>query len=187
MCCGHFCVSTENFNPLNAELNPICHLIALLGGATIVVVGRLRVNVWKKLSRDTFTIYIYICPFCFFTKNSHWSLIHCNIHVPKLNFQGCTSLACNFYSLEGWYLGLYKTVLYRMFLKFCEFIDFYSFFFLGIQVFYDTTSGRFNSGCRRFEGTYRFLFQGSGGSWRRTQKTWCFHKICLLVICSNFT
>ena len=33
------------FNPLNAELNPICHLLALLGSATIVVVSRLRVNV----------------------------------------------------------------------------------------------------------------------------------------------
>jgi hypothetical protein len=33
-----------NFNPLNAELNPICHLLALLRGATIVVVSRLRVN-----------------------------------------------------------------------------------------------------------------------------------------------
>ena len=31
-------------NPLNAELNPICHLLALLGGSTIVVVSRLRVN-----------------------------------------------------------------------------------------------------------------------------------------------
>ena len=37
-------------NPLNAELNPICHLLALLGGATIVVVSRLRVKVgtWNK-------------------------------------------------------------------------------------------------------------------------------------------
>jgi hypothetical protein len=31
-------------NPLNAELNPICHLLALLGGAAIVVVSRLRVK-----------------------------------------------------------------------------------------------------------------------------------------------
>ena len=31
-------------NPLNTELNPICHLLALLGGATIVVVSRLRVK-----------------------------------------------------------------------------------------------------------------------------------------------
>ena len=32
-------------NPLNAELNPICHLLALLGSATIVVVSRLRVKI----------------------------------------------------------------------------------------------------------------------------------------------
>src|SRR5215471_5787248 len=30
--------------PLNAELNPTCHLLALLGDATIVVVSRLRVK-----------------------------------------------------------------------------------------------------------------------------------------------
>jgi hypothetical protein len=34
----------DNINPLNAELNPICHLVALLGGATTVVVSRLRVK-----------------------------------------------------------------------------------------------------------------------------------------------
>jgi hypothetical protein len=33
------------FNPLNAELNHICHLLALLGSATIVVLSRLRVKV----------------------------------------------------------------------------------------------------------------------------------------------
>jgi hypothetical protein len=33
-----------DLNPLNAELNPICHLLALLGGETIVVVSRLRVK-----------------------------------------------------------------------------------------------------------------------------------------------
>jgi hypothetical protein len=37
-------------NPLNAELNPICHLLALLEGATIVVVSRLRVNI--RISKD---------------------------------------------------------------------------------------------------------------------------------------
>ena len=35
---------TSPFNPLNTELNPICHLLALLGDATIVVVSRLRVK-----------------------------------------------------------------------------------------------------------------------------------------------
>ena len=41
------------FNPLNAELNPICHLLALLGGATIVVVSRLRVNIIHYSSTAT--------------------------------------------------------------------------------------------------------------------------------------
>jgi hypothetical protein len=35
-------------NPLNAELNPICHLLALLGGATIVVVSRLRFKFFSR-------------------------------------------------------------------------------------------------------------------------------------------
>jgi len=35
----------DNINPLNAELNAICHLLALLGCATIVVVSRLRVKI----------------------------------------------------------------------------------------------------------------------------------------------
>jgi hypothetical protein len=38
----------DRINPLNAELNPICHLLALLGGATIVVVSRLRVKLFKE-------------------------------------------------------------------------------------------------------------------------------------------
>ena len=39
-----------SLNPLNAELNPICHLLALLGGATIVVVSRLRVKLLMTTS-----------------------------------------------------------------------------------------------------------------------------------------
>jgi len=34
-----------NINPLNAELNPICHLLALLGAHHILHVSRIRVNV----------------------------------------------------------------------------------------------------------------------------------------------
>jgi hypothetical protein len=33
--------------PLNAELNPICHLLALLGGHHILHVSRVRVNPLK--------------------------------------------------------------------------------------------------------------------------------------------
>jgi hypothetical protein len=34
----------EIFNPLNTELNPICHLLALLGAHHILHVSGLRVN-----------------------------------------------------------------------------------------------------------------------------------------------
>jgi len=34
-----------DFNPLNAELNPICHLLALLGAHHIIHVSRIRVKV----------------------------------------------------------------------------------------------------------------------------------------------
>ena len=44
-----FLLTRQEFNPLNAELNPICHLLALLGSATIVVVSRLRVNQFAEL------------------------------------------------------------------------------------------------------------------------------------------
>jgi hypothetical protein len=33
-----------NFNPLNAQLNPICHLLALIGAHPILHVSRLRVK-----------------------------------------------------------------------------------------------------------------------------------------------
>jgi hypothetical protein len=34
----------SDFNPLNAKLNPICHLLALLGAHPILHVSRIRVN-----------------------------------------------------------------------------------------------------------------------------------------------
>jgi len=44
-------------NPLKTELNPICHLVLLLGGATAVVVSRLRVN-RGTLSFSHFSVYL---------------------------------------------------------------------------------------------------------------------------------
>jgi len=42
-----YCIinSMTSINPLNAELNPICHLLALLGAHLILHVGKIRVNV----------------------------------------------------------------------------------------------------------------------------------------------
>jgi len=37
-------LSLRRFNPLNAELNPICQLLALLGAHHILHVGRIRIN-----------------------------------------------------------------------------------------------------------------------------------------------
>jgi hypothetical protein len=37
-------ISYHTFNPLNAELNPICHLLALLGAHHILHVSRIRVK-----------------------------------------------------------------------------------------------------------------------------------------------
>ena len=45
------------FNPLNAELNPICYLLALLGAHHFLHVSRLRV---KSLTLRLLMSYIYI-------------------------------------------------------------------------------------------------------------------------------
>jgi hypothetical protein len=37
-------IHNEELNPLNAQLNPICHLLALLGAHHILHVSRIRVN-----------------------------------------------------------------------------------------------------------------------------------------------
>jgi len=42
-------------NPLNVELNPICHLLALLGAHHIFHVGRIRVN---PLNISKYIIYL---------------------------------------------------------------------------------------------------------------------------------
>jgi len=34
------------FNPLNAKLNPVCHLLALLGAHHILHVNRIRVKIY---------------------------------------------------------------------------------------------------------------------------------------------
>jgi hypothetical protein len=38
----------SNINPLNAELNPICHLLALLGANHILHVSRVRIKTYIK-------------------------------------------------------------------------------------------------------------------------------------------
>jgi hypothetical protein len=56
LCPRHYTGGTTTYNPLNAELNPICHLLALQGSATIVVVSRLRVKhrACYEISKDSY-------------------------------------------------------------------------------------------------------------------------------------
>ena len=42
-----YTVGVTSVNPLNAQLNPICHLLALLGAHPILHVSRIRVNYTK--------------------------------------------------------------------------------------------------------------------------------------------
>jgi hypothetical protein len=39
------CLFDKHFNPLNADLNPICHLLALLGARPILHISRIRVKI----------------------------------------------------------------------------------------------------------------------------------------------
>ena len=43
------------FNPLNAELNPICHLLALVGAHHILHVSRVRVKFITPLTLTMLT------------------------------------------------------------------------------------------------------------------------------------
>jgi hypothetical protein len=48
----------RQFNPLNAELNPICHLLALLGAHPILHISRIRVNVHGSVHRESVSIIV---------------------------------------------------------------------------------------------------------------------------------
>jgi len=45
----HHAPLLQKFDPLNAELNPICHLLALLGAHHILHVSRKRVKKHKSI------------------------------------------------------------------------------------------------------------------------------------------
>ena len=49
-----------NFNPLNAELNPICHVLVLLGDLTFM--GPCIVSIFQHISNkmQRYTVYLYL-------------------------------------------------------------------------------------------------------------------------------
>jgi hypothetical protein len=52
---GEFCIEGR-FNLLNAELNPICHLLILLGDLTFM--GKCIVSISNKI--QSYTVYLYL-------------------------------------------------------------------------------------------------------------------------------
>jgi len=48
------------FNPLNTELNPICHLLALLGAHPIFHISRIRVNTVLNATTYTYLKGVYV-------------------------------------------------------------------------------------------------------------------------------
>jgi hypothetical protein len=53
-------ICDEYFNPLNAELNPICHLLVLLGDLTFM--GPCIVSIFQYISNEMqrYTVYLYL-------------------------------------------------------------------------------------------------------------------------------
>jgi hypothetical protein len=72
---GHF------INPSNARLNPICHLLALLGAHHILHVNRIRVNVF--LVRYVSGTYAH--------HQEHW-ILSCSIWFSAQSFWVCGGL-----------------------------------------------------------------------------------------------
>jgi hypothetical protein len=86
-----------NFNPLNAELSPICHLLALLGAHHILHVSRIRVKLHNPLyqgpSTDYFlgNIYLVDTPaYCFF--NMHFYTFPKSNYKKRLLASSCPSV-----------------------------------------------------------------------------------------------
>ena len=68
------------FNPLNAELNPIRHLLALVGVRHIVHVSRIRVK-WTEIR------YIWLAWVCFKEKGE---FLYCQVTKMHGKMEGCS-------------------------------------------------------------------------------------------------
>ena len=90
------------FNPLNAELNPICQLLALLGGATIVVVSRLRVK-WSLPFLRKMKSGFCACAITFQTNSTTTQCIAT---------QKSPVLSC--FAAEAWYHAYYTSYFFKV-------------------------------------------------------------------------
>jgi len=80
-----------HFNPLNAELNPICHLLALLGAHHILHVSRIRVKSQLDTNRSSQDALLPdLCPACVTKRRLLFNrLITCCIRRRRLSRRVC--------------------------------------------------------------------------------------------------
>jgi hypothetical protein len=52
--------SKRDFNPLNAELNPICHLLILLGDLTFMITCIVSIFQYIPNKMQRYTVYLYL-------------------------------------------------------------------------------------------------------------------------------
>jgi hypothetical protein len=69
----------NDFNPLNAELNPICYLLALLGAHHFLHISRIRV---KSSTLRLLMSYIYIYIYIYITR-------------PEKSYRLCCVVVCD--------------------------------------------------------------------------------------------
>jgi hypothetical protein len=77
-------------NPLNAELNPICHLLALLGAHLIFHISRIRVKMQVSSGR-LWSMFISTKMYHAFTNHALWKE-YCRVFVTKDLSWICLSL-----------------------------------------------------------------------------------------------
>jgi hypothetical protein len=92
-------ISAKPINPLNADLNPICHLLALLGAHPILHISRIRVNVLS-------TTYMCLADDFRLLQNKLFE-ITCYLHEMPVDrsmqmlFDQCTGTPCAHAILEA--------------------------------------------------------------------------------------
>ena len=91
------CLTTTVFNPLNAELNQFCHLLALVGVHHIVHVSRIRVNPLNAELNP-------ICHLLALVGDRHI------VHVSRIRVNRSFSRVCKYASMRVCVKRLSKTV-----------------------------------------------------------------------------
>ena len=92
-----FYVYSHLFNPLNTKLNPICHMLALLGVHHILHVSRLRVNIFVGSLMSAACILLRNCKVI---TNNEIICVLCSRDMLLLHYTYRCLLNIQYYSLQ---------------------------------------------------------------------------------------